>query len=1121
MPPATTGDERAQLEAAVAALQAQRALLGAAVVEAGVGVLRAKLAALSDGPATEPAQQLRQVTILFLDVVGSTALSGQLDPEEILAVMDGALARCTQRVEDHGGKVLQYAGDSLLAVFGADETREDDAERAVRCGLALLAEGLALGAEVRQAHGHDGFDVRVGIHTGGVLLGGGVDAEASIRGMAVNIAARMEQSAPPGALRISHDTYAQVRGVFDVEPQAPIVVKGVGDPVLTYLVQRAKPRAFRVASRGIEGVETRMIGRDAELAQLQLAFEGLHREGAGLAAITVVAEAGIGKSRLLYEFGNWAEARPERFSLFLGRATPQTQGQPYGLLRDLLAARLEIADTDSAAAAKEKLEQGIAPLFEADDGPGMAQAHAHLLGHLVGLDFSESPHLRGILDDPRQIRSRGFHAAAQMFRRMTVEDGTPAVVHLDDLHWADDASLDFLEHLAQANRDVPMLLVGLTRPALFERREGWGTAWRAHRRIDLAPLGPDDSLALADELLKKVADVPTGVRELITGRVEGNPFYMEELVKMLIDQGAIETGAGGWTLHPEKLGAAGVPATLTGVLQARLDGLAAAEKLALQQASVIGLVFWDAALAALDAGAPAALPALAKRRLVVRRAGAAVEGAAEYVFCHQILHQVTYETVLRRSRRAWHAQAARWLAGLRGPRASDFLGATAGHFEKAGETGRACEFYAGAAEHAAARHAHGASREFASRALALATDDGLAETLNLRWRLHDVRERALYFLGLRPAQHADIAALAQLADAMNDDTRRADAALRLGANAMYTGDYRACEVAARKAVALAERAGSVALKVKGLSLLAYALSDLGDPLAGRTVARDALATARTHGLRREEARLLTTLSVIALIQGDALAMLEANEQVLQIARALGERALEANALSNLGSGWLALGEHARAQRLLEEGLQLVRVIGVRHGEFGPLINLSQLALWRGDGVLAHAHAQGALAIAIAVHDPYMEALGRCHVGNAEESLDRHAAAAFEQARVVAAAIDSPVRLDAVAGLARAALARGDTVAALQHAQEIVAHLAGGGSLEGTHEPRRIELTCHRVLAAAGDPGADALLEAAHRALQAAAASITDNGLRQGFLDNTPEHREIIAAWAARPALRDG
>ena len=193
---------------------------------------RARLAALAvplTRPA-DPAQTLRQVSILFLDVVGSTALAQQLDPEAVSAVMDDALTRGTALVEAHRGRVLQYAGDNILAAFGADESREDDAERAVQCGLALLALGKTLGAEVLARHGRAGVDVRVGVHTGGVLLGGGVDADGSIRGSAVNIAARMEQSAPPGGLRISHDTYAQVRGLFEVEPQEPLLVKGVDAP---------------------------------------------------------------------------------------------------------------------------------------------------------------------------------------------------------------------------------------------------------------------------------------------------------------------------------------------------------------------------------------------------------------------------------------------------------------------------------------------------------------------------------------------------------------------------------------------------------------------------------------------------------------------------------------------------------------------------------------------------------------------------------------------------------------------------------------------------------------------------------------------------------------------------
>ena len=336
----------------------------------------------------------------------------------------------------------------------------------------------ALGAEVRAAHGHAGFDVRVGIHTGGVLLGGGVDADGSIRGIAVNIAARMEQTAPAGGLRISHDTYAQVRGLFDVEPQEPLAVKGVDAPVQTYLVLRAKPRSFRVGTRGIEGVETRMIGRDAELEALQDAFKRLFAERR-LAAVTVVADAGIGKSRLLYEFENWSEARPERFFIFRGRATPQTQGQPFGLLRDILAWRFQIADDDSMEAARRKMEEGIAPLFVDDDGPDLAEGHAHLLGHLIGIDWRDSRHVKGILDDARQIRNRAFHAAAQLFRRIGAADGTPVVLQLEDLHWADDESLDFLDYLAEVDRDVPLLIVACTRPTLFERRPSWCARARA------------------------------------------------------------------------------------------------------------------------------------------------------------------------------------------------------------------------------------------------------------------------------------------------------------------------------------------------------------------------------------------------------------------------------------------------------------------------------------------------------------------------------------------------------------------------------------------------------------------------------------------------------------------
>ena len=651
-----SSSELQQLEFTIQGLESQRALLGDAVTDAALGPLRRRLATLRAGSdGQHQAQVLKHVSILFMDMVGSTSLSQHLDAEEVSALMDSALSRGTAIVGAHRGKVLRYTGDNILAAFGADGAAEDDAERAVRCGLAFLDLGKALRAEVQAAHGHAGFDFRVGIHSGDVLLGGGVEADGSIRGMAVNIAARMEQSAPPGGLRITHETYAQVRGVFDVEPQPPLTVKGVDTPLRTYLVVRARPRAFRVATRGIEGVETRMIGRAAELRALQAAFHRVMAPGAGLERVMVVADAGVGKSRLLYEFDSWADARPERFIIFQARATPQSVSQPHSVLRDLFAWRFQILDSDSMQEAQRKLEDALVPLFAGDQGQHEAEAHVHLLGQLIGLDYGHSSHIKHICDDARQIRNRGFNAAALALRRIGTQGGLPLVIQIEDLHWADDASLDFIDYLQEVDRDVPLLLLTLTRPSLFERRQ----TPDHFAPVDLAPLDRDASRDLADELLKKLPQVPVALRELVTAGADGNPFYMEELVKMLIDQGAIRTGEP-WSVDGNKLLSLKVPPTLTGVLQARLDGLTPQERRALQLASVIGLKFWDAALAHVEPQAAEQLPSLRRRELIVLED--AQDSVGEYAFRHQILHQVTYDTLLKRDKRSAHARTAQWLA---------------------------------------------------------------------------------------------------------------------------------------------------------------------------------------------------------------------------------------------------------------------------------------------------------------------------------------------------------------------------------------------------------------------------------------------------------------------------
>ena len=1115
--------ERQKIESAIRVLEAQRAMLGDAVVDSALAPLRAKLAALAAAPADSLQDQtLKQVTILFLDIVGSTSLSQHLDPEQTSAVLDGALAQFASIVGQHDGKVLKFAGDSVLAVFGADEARENDPERAVRAGLALVDAGHQQGQRVLRQHGHAGFNVRVGVHTGGVLLGGGVDAEGSIRGQAVNIAARMEQTAPPGALRISQDTYRHVSGVFDVAPQPPLAVKGIDEPISTYVVLRARPRAFRMAARGIEGVETRMIGRDAELEQLRQAFHRLC-SGGTLAALTVVGDVGLGKSRLLCEFEDWIDLQPKAIRMVNGRANPLTPDQPYGLLRDIVARWFQVGESDDIDAARYKIENGIAPLLAAGDGADMAQAQARLLGHLIGIDFGESRHVRGIREDPRQIRNRAFHAAAQMFRRAAAQG--PIVLQIEDLHWADDGSLDFLDHLCEVNRDVPMLMLCLSRPTLFERRPDWGSREEIHQRIDLDPLGTSDMGVLAYELLRKIEPSPAELRALIIGRAEGNPFYMEELVKMLIDQGAIDSTTVPWTLRPDKVQAAQIPQTLTGVLQARLDGLPKPERLALQQASVIGPVFWDRTLAALSPRAPESLPALARRELTLPRQESALDDVREYAFSHQILHHVTYGTLLKRTKRSLHARVAAWLAGLQGARANDFLASTAEQFELAEDSVQASEYFTRAAEHARTRYAHEVALRDVDRAMALLGCDASPDSpavLDRRWRLLVVREYTLGLQGMREEQRLALDAMEAAADALDDDRRRALAARRRSLLGMRTSDYGMQESAARRAMALAERAGDVASRLEAQRLVADALGVQGHFAAGEVLAKQGLAEARALGMRRVEGVFLNALSLIAGMQDDQVTGLAMDLQDLPIWRELGDSHGEAVALSNLGADWLWFGELDHAQPCLEDALKLSRAIGARALECSPLGNLSQLALHQGDAEKAVALARAGLDVAVATQAADYEVQTLLRLGEAELALGHHDAAAetFERAESVARATDVGGYHDAMAGLARVALAKEDMPTALELVERLLVASTSPEGIECAYA-RLVLFTCQQVLAHAGDSRAVELLESVHAELQTRAATISDDSLRRSFLDNVPLHREIVAAWSAHQSAPPG
>jgi len=635
-------DRRQQLISAIASLQAQRQVLGDAVVDVAIEPLSRELAGLA---LARPTQQLRQVTVLFVDVVGSTAIGQRLGPEDIHAVMDSALARFTKIVEAHFGRVLQYTGDGMLAAFGSEAAHEDDVESAAHAALAIIEDSKSQGIEIERRLGISDFMVRAGLHTGTVLLGGGVDTDGSIRGATVNIAARMEQSAPPGRLRISHESYRHIRGLFEVGEPVLVTVKGVEHPLRSYVVERAKPRAFRVASRGIEGVRPRMVGRESELEVVKSTFAATGAERSSH-ALTIVGEAGVGKSRLLAEFQQTLDL--DGCWLLIGRAHPRSALHPYGVLRDMLLGQMQVGEGDLGEAARAKLVVKLAPLFAAE-----GEAPIHLIGHLIGLDFSASPHVQELLGDERRFTDRALDACVLCLRRLG--ERRPVVVVLDDLHWADAETLAFMGRLLEANHDTPLLSLIMTRPIVFERHIDWLEGDRLHRRLDLKPLDGELSRQLVDALLQRMDEIPSTLRAVVTAGAEGNPFYMEELVKMLIDDGVIEVDGDHWRVSADRLHAARVPSTLTGVLQARLDALQPTERAALQNAAIVGHVFWDQALAAIDPDAPTALPVLLRKQLVVRRDSGLDIG--EYSFQHHLLHQVTYDGVLREPRRRGHELA--------------------------------------------------------------------------------------------------------------------------------------------------------------------------------------------------------------------------------------------------------------------------------------------------------------------------------------------------------------------------------------------------------------------------------------------------------------------------------
>jgi class 3 adenylate cyclase/tetratricopeptide (TPR) repeat protein len=752
----TDSEQINRIKQSIASLEAQKEQLGEQVVETSIRALRVQLSELEE-TLKSSYQQRKLATILFTDVVGSTRLGQYLEPDEVLDLMDKSLKRLATAVQQRGGHVTRFQGDGFKAIFGVPVAHENDPEMAVRAGLGILEISQEIAREWEELHGIPNFQVRVGVNTGLIASGGETEAQDTIMGRAVNLAARLESAAPPGGLFISHHTYRHVRGVFEVEVMPPIQAKGFDDPVAVYLVKGARPRSFRVLSRGVEGIETRMVGRRTELDFLQDALLTAMEENEGQ-VVTISGEAGVGKSRLLNEFQNWIELLPQGVRLYQGQARQETQHIPYTLLRDVFAFRFQIQDSDSVQVVRQKIEQGVLEAYQdrtlegsfqrlALQGILSSQASsipsseeigkeieesAHFLGQMLGFDFSHSPCLKGLLHDPQALRNRGLNSLRDYFQAVCQQ--MPVLILLEDVHWADDSSLEAVKELGLITTEHPLVVICAARPSLFERRPYWGEGQEYHRRIELQPLSKRDSRQLVEEILQHVEHVPVELRELVVQGAEGNPFYIEELIKMLVERGVIvrgkfsSQGVEHWTVLIERLEHEQAPSTLMGVLQARLDSLTRTEKQVLQQASVIGRTFWDLAIAymhAQDNGQvnseeiDGILKRLREKELVFRREDSAIEGAQEYIFKHDVLREVTYDTVLVKERRVYHGLVADWLLVNSGERLGEYYGLVAEHLQLAGRIEEAVGYFGQAGERALDNYANPEAQRYFQQALCL------------------------------------------------------------------------------------------------------------------------------------------------------------------------------------------------------------------------------------------------------------------------------------------------------------------------------------------------------------------------------------------------------------------
>ncbi len=613
-------------------------------------------------------EERKVVTVLFADLAGSTELAQRHDPEQLRQLLSAFFEEMSQQIRSFGGTVEKYAGDAIMAVFGVPRVHEDDAERAVRAALAMRESLTQLNPLFEQEYGAR-LELRVGIATGEVVAATDERRELLVTGDTANLAARL-QSAGSGIV-VGEATHRLLARLLDGRHLEPLTLKGFSQPVRAYEVSGL--RTLDAAPRGIPGLSSPVVGRDAEAAKLRRVVEELQR-GRGQ-IVFIVGEAGIGKSRLKIDL---RETLPAGVRWLEGRCQAYTQSTSYAPIVQLLRTALGLGASEAQAVARTRLRAGLRSLVG-----GRYDEVRPTIAHLLGIALEPGQQDERQMD-PQALKSQLVLALRALLEGLTAQG--PAILAIEDIHWADAATIELLTLLTELTDHVPLMILVTSRP------DPEGTAWdlRFHAQrnfphrlteISLATLRPEDTAQLVRNLLH-VAELPEDLKGRIMDRAEGNPFYLEEILRSLIDDGILQREGDRW-VAAQRLERLAMPDTLRGVIAARIDRLPPDAKATLQHAAVVGRFFTGRVLAAVAEPGQDMDRALAHllRAELIREFARLPE--PEYIFKHALTHEAAYASILGERRRVLHERVAAHLEGIVGDRSGEHAAVLADHWLRA------------------------------------------------------------------------------------------------------------------------------------------------------------------------------------------------------------------------------------------------------------------------------------------------------------------------------------------------------------------------------------------------------------------------------------------------------